>query len=164
MFAAGTIVGGGANSIAGASTQQNVLSSGVDVSGPLTINFSNQTLLLTGSALNWTLAGPPVIGAGSPPNWQRGSTSINITYNGTPIFGAAVAAIQQSSSVIGATLAEIARAALLEAQDTDSVQKQIAYGFVGDVGTTPPMDHRIDETGISVPRCFNDSREGQTCR
>jgi hypothetical protein len=53
---------------------------------------------------------------------------------------------------------------LLESQDTDSVSKQMNYGFAGDVGTTPPMDHRIDETGISVPNCFNESREGTACK
>jgi hypothetical protein len=92
------------------------------------------------------------------------ASATNIFYNGSPVSGAALVAIQQSGSVIGSTLAETARAALLDQQDTDSVQKQMAYGFVGDVGTTPPMDHRIDETGISVPKCFSDSREGQTCR
>ena len=121
---------------------------------------------MTGIANQWDLIGPPVVGnpLGASPVFQVGSGATTVTYNGNLVSGAAVAAIQQSSSVIGATLAEIARAALLEAQDTDSVQKQIAYGFAGDVGTTPPMDHRIDETGISVPRCFNDSREGQTCQ
>lgn len=116
-------------------------------------------LLLTGAASSWTLTGPA-----TAPQWAVTNPLTNIFYNGSPVSGAAVVAIQQSGSVIGSTLAEIARAALLEAQDTDSVQKQIAYGFAGDVGTTPPMDHRIDETGISVPICFNDSREGQPCR
>ena len=49
-------------------------------------------------------------------------------------------------------------------KSTDSVAKQIDYGFAGDVGTTPPMDHRIDETGISTPDCFDESREGQACK
>jgi hypothetical protein len=107
---------------------------------------------------------PAAVGSGDPADLQVVNPATNIFYNGSPISGAAVVAINQSGSVIASTLAQIARAALLEAQDTDSVQKQIAYGFAGDVGTTPPMDHRIDETGISVPVCFNDSREGQTCR
>ena len=54
--------------------------------------------------------------------------------------------------------------ALKDAQSTDSVAKQIDYGFAGDVGTTPPMDHRIDETGISTPDCFEESREGAACK
>ena len=54
--------------------------------------------------------------------------------------------------------------ALKDAQSTDSVAKQIDYGFAGDVGTTPPMDHRIDETGISTPACFEESREGSACK
>jgi len=44
------------------------------------------------------------------------------------------------------------------------VAKQIDYGFAGDVGTTPPMDHRIDETGISTPDCLEESREARPCK
>ena len=65
---------------------------------------------------------------------------------------------------IGSSVSQIAAQALQDALDTDSVQKQIDYGFAGDVGTTPPMDHRIDETGISTPQCFDQSREGEPCR
>jgi acrosin len=164
LFAGGTIVGGAGQSVSGTSTQQNVLSSGGNVTG-LNVDFPNQVVLLTGSATAiWDLTGPPVVGSGPSPIFQIGAASISLRFNSVLLNGLAIAAIQQSGSVIGATLAEIARAALLEAQDTDSVQKQMAYGFSGDVGTTPPMDHRIDETGISVPVCFNGSREGQTCR
>jgi hypothetical protein len=156
LFAGGTILGGG--SVTGTSALQNVMSSGANVAG-LNVDFGTQVLLLTGTAMDWELSGPP-----TPPTFQIGNPSITVRFNSVLIAGAAVAAISQSGAVVGATLSEIARAALLEAQDTDSVQKQMAYGFAGDVGTTPPMDHRIDETGISVPSCFNDSREGQTCR
>jgi len=135
-----------------------IFSSNADVTG-LGVDFQSKSLILTGSASSWTMNGPP-----TAPTFSVTSASTNIFYNGSPISGAAVVALQQSGSVIGSTLADISRAALLASQDTDSVQKQIAYGFVGDVGTTPPMDHRIDETGISVPKCFNDSREGQTCQ
>jgi hypothetical protein len=123
------------------------------------VDMQGKALLLTGNATSWNLNG-----AATAPSFAVTSSTTNIFYNGSPISGAALVAIQQSGSVIGSTLAETARAALLDQQDTDSVQKQISYGFVGDVGTTPPMDHRIDETGISVPACFGDSREGQTCR
>jgi hypothetical protein len=123
------------------------------------INFPGKSVLLTGSASSWTLTGPLI-----QPNFSVTTAGTNIFYNNTPIAGAAVVATQVSGSVIGATLAQIARSALLEAQDTDSVQKQIEYGFAGDVGTTPPMDHRIDETGISVPVCFNESREVTACK
>jgi len=60
------------------------------------------------------------------------------------------------------TVSQIAAQALKDAQSTDSVAKIIDYGFAGDVGTTPPMDHRIDETGISTPDCFEESRESAT--
>ena len=46
---------------------------------------------------------------------------------------------------------------------TDSVAEQVEYGFAGDVGTLPPMDHRLQGVGISVPKCFNESREGEAC-
>ena len=127
--------------------------------GLIDVNFQNVPLLFTGNASTWQLSGPV-----TAPVFQVTNPLTNIFYNGSPVSGAAVIAVQASGSAIASTLAEIARAALLESQDTDSVQKQIAYGFAGDVGNTPPMDHRIDETGISVPICFNDSREGQTCR
>jgi hypothetical protein len=125
----------------------------------LTIDFQNVPLELTGAASSWTFLGPA-----TTPQFSVTNPLTNIFYNGAPLAGIAVIAVQQSGSVIGSTLAEIARAALLDQQDTDSVQNQMSYGFVGDVGTTPPMDHRIDETGISVPICFNDSRDGQICR
>ena len=43
---------------------------------------------------------------------------------------------------------------------TDSVAEDVEYGFAGEIGATPPMDHRIDESGISLPRCVTESREG----
>ena len=46
---------------------------------------------------------------------------------------------------------------------TDSVAEQVEYGFAGDVGTLPPIDHRLQGVGISVPKCFNESREGDGC-
>jgi hypothetical protein len=46
---------------------------------------------------------------------------------------------------------------------TDSVAEQVEYGFAGDVGVLPPMDHRLQGVGISVPKCFNESREGESC-
>ena len=47
---------------------------------------------------------------------------------------------------------------------TDSVAEDIEYGFAGEIGATPPMDHRIDESGISLPRCVQESREGLPCK
>ena len=85
-------------------------------------------------------------------------------YNNGCISGPACAGVFSVTASIGASVAQIAAQALKDAQSTDSVAKQIDYGFAGDVGTTPPMDHRIDETGISTPDCFEESREGTACK
>jgi hypothetical protein len=143
------------------STTSGTLSSGANVAG-LFVDFQSLPLTLTGNASTWNLSGPG--GATGQPTFQVTNSLTNIIYNGGAISGAVVVATQQSGSIIGSTLAEIAKAALQESQDTDSVAKQIQYGFAGDVGTTPPMNHQIDDTGISVPVCFNESRDGQTCR
>ena len=159
---AGTInANNGIGTVTGAS---GTLSSGSTVgagfpASTLAVNFQGTSLLLTGSASTWNLSGPP-----AQPVFSVTNPATNIFYNGAAIAGSVVVATTLSGGAIGSTLAQIARAALFEAQDTDSVQKQIEYGFAGDVGTTPPMDHRIDETGISVPACFNDSRDGSACK
>jgi hypothetical protein len=75
---------------------------------------------------------------------------------------------QQSAggaAVAGAAAAAVATAAdtAANAFSTDSVAEIIEYGFAGDVGTLPPMDHRLTGVGISVPFCFNESREGEEC-
>jgi hypothetical protein len=80
---------------------------------------------------------------------------------------AANAAQLLQQSVTSAVQGSAAAATVQEANETfgtDSVAEQVEYGFAGDVGTTPPMDHRLDETGISVPVCLNESREGVPCK
>jgi hypothetical protein len=62
------------------------------------------------------------------------------------------------SSVQGTAAAAVAEASRV-GFDTDSVAQQINYGFAGDVGVSPPMDHRIDETGVSVPEGFGEEME-----
>jgi hypothetical protein len=45
------------------------------------------------------------------------------------------------------------------------VAEDVEYGFAGEIGATPPMDHRIDESGISAARgCVTESREGVPCK
>jgi hypothetical protein len=88
---------------------------------------------------------------------------VDIFFNGVNL-GSSATTVSTITGSIGANVAQIAAQALQDALDTDSVTKQIDYGFAGDVGTTPPMDHRIDETGISTPSCFEESREGQACK
>jgi filamentous hemagglutinin family protein len=127
----------------------------------LNINFGAGSVVLTGSASAWNLSGPAVPQPAFTPNSQN--TGANIFYNNGCISGPACAGVFAVTASIGASVTQIAAQALKDAQSTDSVAKQIDYGFAGDVGTTPPMDHRIDETGISTPQCFEESRENQPC-
>jgi hypothetical protein len=69
-----------------------------------------------------------------------------------------VQATQTVSSVQGTAAAAVSEAAKA-GFDTDSVAQQINYGFVGDVGVAPPFQHRIDETGVSVPEGFGEDED-----
>jgi len=119
-------------------------------------------VVLTGSASSWNLNGLASPQPTFTPSSQN--TGANVFYNNGCISGPACAGVFSVTASIGASVAQIAAQALKDAQSTDSVAKQIDYGFAGDVGTTPPMDHRIDETGISTPDCFEESREGAACK
>ena len=151
-----------AGSIAGASAN---LSSGGQVGGggtSLNIIFGGGNVVLTGSASSWNLNGLTSPQPTFTPSSQN--TGANVFYNNGCISGPACAGVFSVTASIGASVAQIAAQALKDAQSTDSVAKQIDYGFAGDVGTTPPMDHRIDETGISTPDCFEESRENTACK
>jgi len=140
-------------------------SSANDVGGSgnsLNIHFGFGSVVLTGSASSWNLSGPATPQPTFTPSSQ--STGANVFYNNGCISGPACAGVFSVTASIGASVSQIAAQALKDAQSTDSVAKQIDYGFAGDVGTTPPMDHRIDETGISTPPCFEESREGAACK
>jgi hypothetical protein len=67
---------------------------------------------------------------------------------------------RRASSSIAAAIAEEASKTF----GTDSVAEDVEYGFAGEIGATPPMDHRIDEIGISLPHCVPESREGLPCK
>jgi hypothetical protein len=72
----------------------------------------------------------------------------------------------QGGNIRDQASAAAASAAVGDAADvfgTDSVAQQMEYGFAGDVGTLPPIDHRLQGVGIRVPACFNESREGEEC-
>jgi hypothetical protein len=102
------------------------------------------------------------LGSVPPIVFQAGSS---VTYNG--VLVAASAAQQQAGQAASAAQSSAAAATVQEANETfgtDSVAEQVEYGFAGDVGTTPPMDHRLEETGISVPACLEESREGTACK
>jgi hypothetical protein len=127
--------------------------------------LAGKNVLLTGSATSWTFCDFNGCGTSmTPPVFSKTSTGpVDIFFNGVNL-GSSASTVSNVTGSIGATVSQIASQALQEALDTDSVQKQIDYGFAGDVGTTPPMDHRIDETGISTPECFEQSREGEPCK
>jgi hypothetical protein len=133
------------------------LNSAVDITG---LNLSvPSTLTLLGTANNWNLTGAP-----QPTLFQTSNANANVIFNGACIGGPACGTVIAIVGSISSTVSQIASQALKDAQSTDSVAKQIDYGFAGDVGTTPPMDHRIDETGISTPECLEESREARPCK
>ncbi|HYY60887.1 MAG TPA: hypothetical protein VE756_05800, partial [Burkholderiales bacterium] len=134
-----------------------MLNSGSDITA---LNVSvPATLTMTGTANSWNLTGAP-----QPTLFQTTNANANVYFNGACIGGPACGTVITIVGSICATVSQIASQALKDAQSTDSVAKQIDYGFAGDVGTTPPMDHRIDETGISTPDCLEESREARPCK
>ena len=73
----------------------------------------------------------------------------------------------QAGNVIASVAGAAAAVIVDEAKKTfgtDSVAEDVEYGFAGEIGSTPPMDHRIDESGISLPRCVEEAREGAPCK
>ena len=84
-------------------------------------------------------------------NFVAGSgSSVVLAANASQLTATASVSSVQSSAA--AAVAEASKAGF----DTDSVAQQINYGFAGDVGVSPPMDHRIDATGVSVPKGFGE--------
>jgi len=89
----------------------------------------------------------------------------SITFNGASI---AQSIIQQQASSAASSASSSVTAAIVEEANktfgTDSVAEDVEYGFAGEIGATPPMDHRIDESGISLPGCVQEAREGVPCK
>jgi hypothetical protein len=158
-IAAGQIIGSGVGGT-GMSAIVRLLSpnpvSGLDIQFPNANNIE-----VTGGTGPWVLTGPlvlsnPVKFAGfSPPN-------LVITMNGANVADINLAA-QSAQSAAQATAAAAAADQAADIFGTDSVAQQVEYGFAGDVGTLPPIDHRLQGVGIRVPSCFNESREGEEC-
>ena len=99
-------------------------------------------------------------GSASFPNvdLRVNNTGVNLFFTGLdPQLQGAISAAQQAA-------AQAAQDEAKKSFGTDSVARQIDFGFVGDVGTSPPMDHRIIGNGISTPTWFEDSRENQACK
>ena len=140
-----------------------ILSSNNAVTG-LVVNFPNvlaaNRVNLLGSAPQWTMTGTiPAVG-----DSFGASPGVGVTINGINVQAGAIQLA--TNSVVSAAQANAAAAAAHEAANTfgtDSVAEQIEFGFAGDVGTLPPIDHRLQGVGISVPKCFNESREGEDC-
>ena len=86
---------------------------------------------------------------------------------GSSVFGnGALLAANSAQLLAGSTVSTVqgsAAVAVAEASkvgfDTDSVAQQINYGFAGDVGVSPPMNHTIEETGVSVPEGFGQEED-----
>jgi hypothetical protein len=112
--------------------------------------------------------------SGVPGTWVFGGNMISTSAQVTPGIGVTVGGVPtaltalqgQAASAAASASANAAAEAAGSAADafgTDSVAAQIEYGFAGDVGALPPIDHRLQGVGISVPKCFNESREGESC-
>ena len=138
-------------------------SSNTNVNG-FNINMPNVPLSLTGSATQWNFISTPTsIPQPNPITVLSGN--VGVTYN----LASIVASIsqQQAASASSSVSASVAAVIVDEANKTfgtDSVAEDVEYGFAGEIGATPPMDHRIDESGISLPRCVEESREGVPCK
>ena len=83
-------------------------------------------------------------GSGSATTLSANAASLTATATVSSVQGTAAAAVS-----------EAAKAGF----DTDSVAQQINYGFAGDVGVAPPFEHRIGETGVSVPDGFGEDED-----
>jgi hypothetical protein len=135
------------------------LSSASNVTGPLNVSIlGTGDLRLTGTANIWRLTGL------TQPSITVATDGVNVFFNGVGITGLIVDATENAQSAVGGQVAQIAAEQLTDTFGTDSVAEQVDFGFAGDVGTTPPMDHRLEDTGISVPGCFTESREGVACK
>jgi hypothetical protein len=153
LGAGGTVSAGSASSF----------SSNTNVNG-LDINMPNVPLALSGAATQWNFTSTPTsIPQPNPVTVPGGN--VGVSYNLASII--ASVAQQQAASASSSVSATVAAVIVEEANKTfgtDSVAEDVEYGFAGEVGTTPPMDHRIDESGISLPRCVQESREGVPCK
>jgi hypothetical protein len=86
------------------------------------------------------------------------SSSVSLAANASQLqANATVSSVQGTAA---AAVSEAAKAGF----DTDSVAQQINYGFAGDVGVSPPMEHRLDETGIAVPEGFGEEEEAPAAK
>ncbi len=133
------------------SSNTNVLGLGIAIGG---------NLHMSGSATLYNY----LVGS-SAGSFSVDNSNIGVQINGVTFI--ASLGQQQVQAVIGQVAEQIGAVIVEEANKTfgtDSVAEDVEYGFAGEIGATPPMDHRIDESGISVPRCLQESREGLPCK
>lgn len=133
------------------SSNTNVLGLGIAIGG---------NLHMSGSATLYNY----LVGS-SAGSFSVDNSSISVQINGVTFI--ASIGQQQVQAVIGQVAEQIGAVIVEEANKTfgtDSVAEDVEYGFAGEIGATPPMDHRIDESGISVPRCLQEAREGLPCK
>jgi len=124
----------------------------------VSVNVTN--LAISGANTSWSLGGTVSSNKVLTPS----GSDIGVTVGGTVLSQSALQsqAVNAASTASANAAAEAAKEAA-NTFGTDSVAEQIEYGFAGDVGNLPPMDHRLTGVGISVPKCFNESREGEDC-
>jgi hypothetical protein len=118
-------------------------------------------VLLGGTATSWNFNSTTNVPLS---NFFTVTPGTGVAVGGTIVVAGSADLFQQS--VVSSAQASASAAATEEAGKTfgtDSVAEQVEYGFAGDVGVLPPMDHRLQGVGISVPKCFNESREGEGC-
>jgi hypothetical protein len=139
-----------------------------------TLRLNSEGAVINGLVINVTdlfvsgANGPYVFPAPSTVSSNTAHTpagsNIGVTVSGTPftLTGFQAQALNAASTA-AATAAAAAADEAANTFGTDSVAEQIEFGFAGDVGVLPPIDHRLQGVGISVPKCFNESREGDAC-
>ena len=156
-----TVNGANTGSPAQVSTSGNVTFHGANIGtagSPLAFLVTPNALTLTQQATAF-FSGPSIPGSVVFP---AGSS---ITYNNALI---AASFIQQQAANAASQVGSSITAVIVEEANktfgTDSVAEDVEYGFAGEIGATPPMDHRIGDSGISVPRCLEEARESLPCK
>jgi hypothetical protein len=126
------------------------------------ITLAVQSLTVTGpNGSTWRFGGD--VGSNSAAVPTGSGIGVFTTVDGFLTLTATQAQGEQAASLAAANAAAQASGDASDVFGTDSVAQQVEYGFAGDVGTLPPIDHRLQGVGISVPNCFNESREGESC-
>jgi hypothetical protein len=126
------------------------------------ITLAVQDLTVTGpNGSQWLFLGG--VGSNSAAVPQGSGIGVCTAVNGCLTLTTSQAQGLQTASLAAANASSQASSDAANIFGTDSVAEQIEYGFAGDVGSLPPIDHRLQGVGISVPGCFNESREGESC-